>query len=408
MSITSGDSATSVPWSAKRNSSIELLRIVSMVMIIGFHFLLVNSEAGSMRMLPVGISKFFYENLFLSGGWIGNCIFFTISVWFLVERNQTLKKCLRRVWILEREVLFWSIVIFVFVVSMHLVDGNGVWRLLFVSLFPLSSSLWWYPTSYAIFLVLLPFLQEGLQSLGKSKHRNLVIIVLTMWGIGGLIYGFNFDLTVSSVFVMMYWFILITYYKWYMHEFSSRQCMLFILSGLCIEIIYWIGTNWLSLIGGRDDGIQNFIYDHWKLPSMMIGFSLFVLARKRVFYSKVVNRIAKTTFGVFLIHYHPNVYSWWTSKLPLSQIVQHSRGIGVVIIVGIIVSVFCVCSLLDLCRQVIFHYTIDRNPGRLFDWVWNKRSLVRHKSVQIIGIIMFTLLIAVSFMTGMIGIADSI
>lgn len=79
-----------------------------------------------------------------------------------------------------------------------------------------------------------------------------------------------------------------------------------------------------------------------------------------------------------------------------------------VIIVGIIVSVFCVCSLLDLCRQVIFHYTIDRNPGRLFDWVWNKRSLVRHKSVQIIGIIMFTLLIAVSFMTGMTGIADSI
>ena len=399
MAITSSDSVASTSRSMKRNSSIELLRIVSMIMIIGFHFLLINSEVNNMLSLPMGVSKFFYENLFLNGGWVGNCIFFTMSVWFLVERNQTLEKCLRRVWLLEKEVLFWSIVIFIFAVTNHLVSGNGIWRLLFVSLFPLSSSLWWYPTSYAIFLVLLPFLQEGLRCLGRLKHRNLAFVVLAMWGIGGLVNGFNFDLSYSSAFVMIYWFILITYYKWYMHKFSVKQCVLLIAFGLCIEIGYWFGTNWLFLILGKDGNIQNFIYDHWKLPSTMIGFSLFVLAQKNFFYSKSINRIAKTTFGVYLIHYHPNMYFWWTSKLHLSQIVQHSRGVGVVMIFGIMISVFCVCSVLDLCRQVIFHYTVDRNPGRLFDWAWNRRSLMQHRSVQIVSAVIFAMIIVISFVT---------
>ena len=77
MAITSSDSVASTSRSMKRNSSIELLRIVSMIMIIGFHFLLINSEVNNMLSLPMGVSKFFYENLFLNGGWVGNCIFFT-------------------------------------------------------------------------------------------------------------------------------------------------------------------------------------------------------------------------------------------------------------------------------------------------------------------------------------------
>lgn len=93
------------------------------------------------------------------------------------------------------------------------------------------------------------------------------------------------------------------------------------------------------------------------------------------------------------------MYFWWTSKLHLSQIVQHSRGVGVVMIFGIMISVFCVCSVLDLCRQVIFHYTVDRNPGRLFDWAWNRRSLMQHRSVQIVSAVIFAMIIVISFVT---------
>ena len=41
---------------------------------------------------------------------VGVVIFFTISAWFFLDKEQTIKSNLKRIWILEREVLFWSLV----------------------------------------------------------------------------------------------------------------------------------------------------------------------------------------------------------------------------------------------------------------------------------------------------------
>lgn len=43
------------------------------------------------------------------GGKVGVVIFFTISAWFFLDKEQTIKSNLKRIWILEREVLFWSV-----------------------------------------------------------------------------------------------------------------------------------------------------------------------------------------------------------------------------------------------------------------------------------------------------------
>lgn len=370
-------------------------------MIIGFHFVLVNSEADAVEQMPMCISKFLYQNLFLNGGWIGNCIFFTISVWFLADRKHTFRSCLRRVWILEREVLFWSLVILAVAVTTGLSKNydEGVPRLVFHSFLPLSTALWWYPTSYSIFLVLLPFLCEGLKKMGRRNHEYLVLLSLLMWGFGGLINGVQFDLTNPSFFVFIYWFVLITYYKWYMCPFSTKQCWFLIGAGLGIEFVYWFGLNLLFQFADKPSGLQSFIYDHWKLPTMMIGFGLFLLAERVNFRSHFINRIAGTTFGIYLIHYHPVVFNWWTSRFSLNRIVQHPYGVGVLIILVIICAVFIVCSIFDLCRQIIFHFTIDRHRGRLFDVLWEHRFAIQTvKGKAIFGVVLSLLIIA-SFTT---------
>lgn len=40
---------------------------------------------------------------------MGVVIFFTISAWFFLDKEQTIKSNFKRIWILEREVLFWSL-----------------------------------------------------------------------------------------------------------------------------------------------------------------------------------------------------------------------------------------------------------------------------------------------------------
>lgn len=80
-----------------------------MFMILAHHFVIHNASA--YKALPVGICRFVVQLLFLPGGKIGVVIFFTISAWFFLEHDQTLQGCVRRIWFLEKEVFFYSILL---------------------------------------------------------------------------------------------------------------------------------------------------------------------------------------------------------------------------------------------------------------------------------------------------------
>lgn len=89
-----------------RNSSIELLRIVAMFMILAHHFVVHNGYDA--KNLPLGPERISFQLVMQGGGKVGVVIFFTISAWFFLDKEQTIKSNLKRIWILEREVLFWS------------------------------------------------------------------------------------------------------------------------------------------------------------------------------------------------------------------------------------------------------------------------------------------------------------
>lgn len=366
-----------VSRSRSRNSAIELLRLLAMLMIVGQHFVR-GGEIGAfgewIANQPVSFKKFVYQFVYMSGGWVGNCIFFTISVWFLVDKQQTLKGSFRRVWIMERELLFWSLSLLLVSFGLqHIgwIDRNML-SLTAASVLPLSLNLWWYATSYALFLIFLPFLIQGMKSLGERKHKALAIIVLILWGIFGLIPHIEWNLEKASVFVFIYWFILITYYKWYMTEMSKRQCYAFILLGVFINLLYWGVTNLIYIKTGKFASLQNYVFDHWFIASMMIGFGIFALAEKKSWNSPTVNFLAASSFGVYLIHTYWSIPAIWNRFASIRDafLNQHAILFGICAIMGIFIS----CLFLDVFRQLLFRYTIDRHRGALFDRVWKYLS----------------------------------
>lgn len=351
----------------QRNSSIELLRLISMLMIVGFHYVRGGNQGLWIASQPVSFNKFVYQMIYMSGGWIGNFIFFTISVWFLIDRCDTLNDSLKRIWILERELLFWSLALLVVTLILHkkgLYAGSMV-AIAAKSIFPISLDLWWYPTSYALFLLFMPFLIQGVRSLGKNAHGRLAIVCLVLWGVLSLIPKFTFDLTESSVFVFIYWFLLIAYYRWYMEPFTVRRCWQMIALGFGIVLLYWVATNALFTMTGKMAKMQSFIFDHWKLPMMMIGFGLFLLVERREFHSRIINVMAASTFGVYLIHFQPAIYQVWVHYLGVPKMYTSSMPIlmGALTIVG----VFFACLLLDMVRQLLFALTIDKHRGRGYE-----------------------------------------
>lgn len=347
-----------------RNSSIELLRIIAMFMILAHHFIVHNGY--DVLKLPLGPERIFFQLVMAGGGKVGVVIFFSISAWFFLDREQTIKSNLKRVWIMERELLFWSLTLVAFYLVFDRADFGM--KLMAKSFTPLSMNVWWYATAYAIFLALLPFLSKGLKALGREYHLALAATVLTIWGLLSFIPGAQS--LQDNVFGFIYVFILISAYKWYIKPFTTKQIWLITGIGFGFFLLYTAASAVLSLMG-HDMGI--FITGSWRLPVVMVGFGMFLLFDCITFHSRVINRIAQSAFAVYLItDYSASEKLLWVRLFNLKDLYQQPWAI--LRILGILLVIYAVCTLLDFIRQALFTVTIDRRCGHWFDLLWDKAS----------------------------------
>ena len=364
-----------------RNSSIELLRIIAMFMILMHHFIVHNGY--DVLKLPMGPERIFFQLVMQGGGKVGVVIFFSISAWFFLDRKQAIKSNLKRVWIMERELLFWSLMLLAFYLVFDRADLGA--KLMVKSVMPLSMDLWWYATAYAIFLALLPFLSKGLKALGREYHLALAATVLVIWGLTSFIpkalgTAPYVGSSLTGAFGFIYLFILISAYKWYLKPFTIKQTWLMIGFGLGFFLLYTCASIALSLLG-HNMGI--FIANDWRLPVIMIGFGMFLLFGRVTFHSRVINRIAQSAFAVYLItDYAASEKLLWVRLFNLQDLYQ--QPLAILRILGILLAIYAACTLLDFIRQALFAVTIDRRRGHWFELLWNKvsnRAYTRSKSL---------------------------
>lgn len=374
---------------APRQSGIELLRIIAVTLITAHH--LVVHSGYPLFNEPISARRLFFQMCLSSFGKIGITLFLLISLWFLVDREQTVKKSCRRIWLLERELLFWSFV----GLAMQYVDNPksvdaDVWL---DAIFPITRNEWWYATSYVILLLLLPFLLVGLRKMGRQIHKKFCIVLLGLWGILNLVPGASLDICIN-VIGFVYVTILFTYYKWYMAPISNKcAILLMVVGGLII-----FGWNLLLSVVWRiwnmnPDRILNYInpvQKEWALPILAISFGVFVLFTRLHFSSRIVNRCAQSAFAVYLIteqHYFRDEILWRYITLGGIYRSRYAIGIALVVVIGIVAAAI----MLDFVRQFLFWRTVDRHKGRLFEWVWDrawrivgefKTNYVAYKSVN--------------------------
>jgi len=346
-----------------------MLRIIAMFMILMSHF--IGHNGYDVLKLPLGPERIFFQLVMRSGGAIGVVIFFSISAWFFLDKEQTIKSNLKRVWIMERELLFWSLILVTFYLVFDRADLSM--KLMVKSVMPLSMDVWWYATAYAIFLALLPFLAKGLKALGREYHLALAATVLVIWGLTSFIpgmIGIN-----DGFFGFIYLFILISAYKWYMKPFTTKQVWLMTGIGLGFFLLYTAASATLSLLG-HDMGI--YITDKWRLPVIMVGFGVFLLFDRVTFHNRTINRIAQSAFAVYLItDYEASEKLLWVRLFNLQNLYQ--QPLAILQILGILLAIYAVCTLIDFIRQALFAVTIDRRRGRWFELLWNKASSWTHR-----------------------------
>lgn len=328
----------------QRKSNFELLRIISMFLIVLHHFS-VHTEWN----FPPGFysSKLLIQILSI-GGKIGVDCFIFISSYFLINRTPH-KSALFTIW---KTVLFYSVGIFTLIALFS--SEKITFISIIKSFLPVMMSTYWFVTAYILLYIFSPFLNIFLKELDKNKYKRLLFIEFFIFSIVG---SFNLNNMLTNDFL---WFIFIysigSYIKLHLNlDKKNKQLCFYFFISLFVTIIFIILFN---LLGKYVDprigkGIMVLTNTQGVLPliSSSILFVLFI--NIDIGSRKFINIVASTMFSVYLIHdnFMLRVILWdfvrsITTNNPLN-----------ILLIGLLASliIFILCILIDLTRLKILN-----------------------------------------------------
>lgn len=288
-----------------RNSSIELLRILSMLTIIGVHlFGACKTEYFLASGGKVSYEFFSFVKLLFS---YGVNIFVIITGYYMVNRNEvSIRKAFDLLW----QISFYGAILFG--VSLAIGINTFSFAGLTKSLFPILGGLRWFVKAYIILYLLIPFINVALNNISQTQHKSLIVILVILFSIWPFIlpyppmddYGFSYN-----HFVVLY--VISAYLRKYITEIRTTVCcVLFLTSTLLLFGLMHIDTQ-LPIIST----MKEMVLAHNSPIKLVACFSLFMIFAKAEWYANWVNTLAASAFAVYVIHGDFNTMGWMFTRL---------------------------------------------------------------------------------------------
>ena len=339
---------------SKRNYNLDLLRIVSMLMIITLHYcnfgyhVPVGGSIGDRTPILWLIYTFCY---------VAVNLYVLISGYFLCKSTFKWKKVLK----LVIEVLFYSIAIglIFYIFKLH---HFTTLRDLLMNIMPISSNAYWFISVYLILYVLSPFLNKFINSLTKKEHRNFLIITgIILFIINNLVPGTNVvDATRGyGIIWFMYLYIFAAYIRLYdLFKIKIRFYLIFyILFSISTFAYRYICIKYLSSID-IFKGNHGILHAYNSITIFAASVCLFMFFKNmniKERMPRLVEKFAVATFGVYLIHENYLVREILYDKiLRVSYYATKSFGYKAFAMIISVLAVFYVCSCIEMLRKFIF------------------------------------------------------
>lgn len=328
-----------------RNTSIELLRIISMIMIMFHHFAYHGNFEWNFN--EVTLPHLWYDFI-LMGGKVGVDIFVLISGYFLIENTEKLfqPKKLLKFW---GQVVFYSIMTYLLSVMLRL-NAFEIKQLIKVCL-PITYPGWWFASTYFMLYLIHPFLNKLLHGLSKTEYQYLILMMVLCWSI--------IPTATTQLFESnsLLWFVTLYGIAGYVNLYGGNQKLqskhYFSLYFMVLIITYTVSTTFLFLGTKKEEWSTQAIdfFEIERLPILLMAITLFMgFVTLKMNYHKWINMIASATFGVYLIHDSSYIrYYLWTNIFKINQYQDSTFLILYSILVVFILYVSC--TMIDLIRK---------------------------------------------------------
>ena len=338
---------------AKKNraANLDLLRIVSMLLIVLLHSVdhsgvLENTE-------NCGIGMQFYVRFIHALCMVCVNIYVMLSGYFMVNSKFRLQK-LVALWM---ETAFYAVVLKL----VFMLTGAETFSLIsLVSCFvPTLTGRYWFLTIYVGMYLLSPFINILIHAMNKRQHGLLnvaLFLIMSVWvsihpSIAGMNSGGGWGL---AWFVVLYlaaaWLRL-----YYVPNYKPTKWLVVFLA---IPLV--MAAMYIVFAGGLGISVPYVLFTivkHWlrydSAPVYFMTMGLFIgFLNVRIPSEKLsgaIVQIAPLTLGVYLIHAHANVspWSWEVLNLPSKM----DTALFPIIQIASVVGIFVICAMIDMLRS---------------------------------------------------------
>jgi len=321
----------------ERNSSFELLRIISMIMITIHHLSLAVGIRDSNLYIRM------WGQFFCIGGKLGVNCFVLISAYFLCTSSFRMERVLKTH---SKVLLYGFIGLGIGIVFMR---ENLTIIAILKSFFPVIFNHYWFVTTYIGMILLSPILNMFLRCIDKQKHEIVIVILLFLFSIIPTFTAqntFNSDL---GWFVFLY--IVAAYIKKYNFKWKSFLSRGYICPIIWIliylaSVVFTIGEHWIPAL---KEG-TNFFSGMVVFPQFLNSLSLFLYFEKKETKSKIVDFFGRHSFGCYLIQSNCFIYML---RIQLTEYVFSKSLVYLYPIVMLLMScsIFLFCAIADVPVQ---------------------------------------------------------
>lgn len=330
-----------------RNSSIELLRIISMVMIMFHHFAYHGNFEWNYNEITI---PHLWYNFILMGGKVGVNIFVLISGFFLIENTERLfqPKKLLKFW---GQVVFYSIT--TYFLSIVLQINNFDIKQIIKICFPITYPGWWFASTYFMLYLIHPFLNKLLHDLKKNVYQYLILLLVLCWSIIPTLTTQLFESNSLLWFITLY--VIAGYAKIYGFNERLKSKHYFFLFLIVLVCSYLISVSFLVLGTKRNELAVHAIdfFGMERFPILLMALFLFMtFAKLKIKYNKWINVIASATFGVYLIHDSSYIryYIWWN----IFKINQYQESLFLIpYSILVVFIIYVLCTGIEMVRKVL-------------------------------------------------------
>lgn len=332
-----------------RNYGIDLLRMVSMLMVITLHTLghggvlsMAEDQAGNGNITNYAIAWLF-EILAYAAVDI-----FVMITGYAYARSRYKFSGLLVMWL---QVLFYSVGIYLYITKVYkpfLYDSSELtgW------FFPLVNNKYWFFTAYFALSAFIPVLSAGIRHLTEKQHRLVLIACFVvslpaMWGL---------DLFYMKAGYSMAWFVILFLIGSYLRLYGEK---LRLCKWKCIVmfIVSCLVTWGVKMLIDAKQISTAFTLVSYMAPTIVLAAAALVMLFSQLkfpaFIAKLIGQFAPAAFGVYLIHEHPLFREYFISgQFAFFGVIDPGKMIWK--IVTTVLSIFFFCLVIDWIRCKLF------------------------------------------------------